>query len=54
MTDNPRLVAYGEQVPLGEMGKPEDIAHCALFLASDDARHITGEIIDVNGGLFMD
>ena len=54
MTDNPRLVAYGAQVPLGEMGRPEDIAHCALFLASDDARHITGEIIDVNGGLFMD
>ena len=41
-------------IPLGEMGQPEDVARCALFLASDDARHITGEIIDVNGGLFMD
>jgi len=41
-------------IPLGEKGQPEDVAHCALYLASDDARHITGEIIDVNGGLFMD
>lgn len=41
-------------IPLGEMGQPEDVARCALFLASDDSRHITGEIIDVNGGLFMD
>lgn len=42
------------QIPLGAKGRPEDVARCALFLASDDARHITGEIIDVNGGLFMD
>ena len=41
-------------IPLGEVGQPEDVARCALFLASDDSRHITGEIIDVNGGLFMD
>lgn len=42
------------QIPLGEKGTPEDVAHCALFLASEEARHITGEIIDVNGGLHMD
>ena len=41
-------------IPLGEKGQPEDVARCALFLASEDGRHITGEIIDVNGGLFMD
>ncbi len=41
-------------IPLGQVGQPEDIANCALFLASDEARHITGEIVDVNGGLFMD
>ena len=42
------------QIPLGEKGQPEDVAACALFLVSDDSRHITGEIVDVNGGLFMD
>tara|TARA_Y100000588_G_scaffold223762_1_gene237750 strand:+ start:476 stop:1207 length:732 start_codon:yes stop_codon:yes gene_type:complete len=41
-------------IPLGVKGQPEDIANCALFLASDDSRHITGELIDVNGGLLMD
>ena len=43
-----------EQIPLGEKGRPEDVANAALFLASDEARHITGEIVDVNGGLWMD
>lgn len=43
-----------KQIPLGGAGQPEDVAKCALFLASDDARHITGEILDVNGGLWMD
>jgi 3-oxoacyl-[acyl-carrier protein] reductase len=43
-----------KQIPLGEQGRAEDIANAALFLASDEARHITGEIVDVNGGLWMD
>lgn len=42
------------QIPLGEKGRAEDVAHAALFLASDEARHITGEVVDVNGGLWMD
>jgi 3-oxoacyl-[acyl-carrier protein] reductase len=42
------------QIPLGEKGRAEDGAHAALFLASDEARHITGEVVDVNGGLWMD
>jgi 3-oxoacyl-[acyl-carrier protein] reductase len=54
MTRSPHHDQLTAQIPLGEKGRPEDVAHCALFLASDDARHITGEIIDVNGGLFMD
>lgn len=41
-------------IPLGVKGTPEDVAHSALFLACDDSRHITGELLDVNGGLFMD
>jgi 3-oxoacyl-[acyl-carrier protein] reductase len=54
MTRTPGHARLVEQIPLGETGAPEDVARCVLFLASDDARHITGEIIDVNGGLFMD
>jgi 3-oxoacyl-[acyl-carrier protein] reductase len=41
-------------IPLGRLGKPEDVAEAALFLASDEASFITGEILDVNGGALMD
>ncbi len=40
--------------PLGAMAKPEEISGPALFLLSPAASHITGEIMDVNGGLWMD
>ena len=42
------------QTPLGRLGTPQDIADAVLFLASEDSKFITGEIIDVNGGLLMD
>jgi 3-oxoacyl-[acyl-carrier protein] reductase len=41
-------------IPLGRLGKPEDVANAVLFLVSDDASFITGEILDVNGGALMD
>ena len=37
-------------VPLGELGRPEDVASCILFLASDDARYVTGAELVVDGG----
>jgi len=54
MTSSPAHDPVKAQIPLGQVGLPEDVANCALFLASDEAKHITGEIVDVNGGLFMD
>jgi NAD(P)-dependent dehydrogenase (short-subunit alcohol dehydrogenase family) len=47
------LQAVGRQVPLGRMGTPEDVADLAVFLASEEARHITGQTLHVNGGQYL-
>lgn len=41
------------QIPLGCLGQAEDIAHCAVYLASENARYITGQVINVDGGMVM-
>jgi len=41
------------EIPLGILGEPKDIAGAVAYLASDDARYITGQTIHVNGGMFM-
>ena len=43
----------GLEVPLGRMGRPEDIAGAAVFLASDEARYITAQTLNVDGGNVM-
>jgi len=35
-------------------GVPEDVASAALFLASEEASYVTGEVMDVNGGIYFD
>jgi 3-oxoacyl-[acyl-carrier protein] reductase len=45
---------FAAKIPWQEYGRPEDVADAVCFLASDRARYITGEILDVNGGLVMD
>lgn len=42
-----------ENIPLGMIGKPEDVAGVVRFLASDEARYITGHALAVNGGMYM-
>lgn len=45
--------ALVQQIPLGHIGEPEDIAEAVYFLASDKAKYITGQLLHVNGGLYM-
>lgn len=44
---------YAKAIPLGKMGSAQDIANLCLFLASDGAKYITGQTINVDGGLIM-
>jgi 3-oxoacyl-[acyl-carrier protein] reductase len=42
-----------EQIPLGRFAEADEIARVACFMLSDDARYITGQVIQVDGGLAM-
>ena len=44
---------WSTQIPLGRMGTPADIAAAVSFLASDEASYITGQVLAVNGGMYM-
>jgi L-rhamnose 1-dehydrogenase len=51
---DPAKRAYMEKrIPLGRLGRPEDVAGCVVFLASDLARYVTGAALLVDGGLFV-
>ena len=58
-TDMTRTIAgsakvdWAAQIPLGRMGTPADIAAAVGFLASDEASYITGQVLAVNGGMYM-
>ena len=45
---------FADKIPFKEYANPIDIAEAVMFLVSDNAKYITGEILDVNGGLVMD
>ncbi len=44
---------FNTQIPLGRMGVPADIAAAVVFLCSDEAAYVTGQILSVNGGMLM-
>ena len=41
-----------KQIPMGRLGKPEEIADLVAYLVSDSAAYITGEVISINGGIY--
>jgi len=45
--------AFLQQIPLGRFATPEEVAELALYLASDAAGYVTGQVIGINGGLYM-
>ena len=51
--DEEGLKLRGTNVPLGRIGQSEDLAGAAVFLASDDARYITGQSIVIDGGMLV-
>ncbi|MFI5045059.1 MAG: SDR family NAD(P)-dependent oxidoreductase [Acidimicrobiales bacterium] len=51
--DFPGVDVIGPMVPLGRAGTPDDIAGACSFLCSDDGSYITGQIIGVNGGMYI-
>jgi len=48
-----QVKAIAEHIPSGTFGTPEDIANAVLYLASDEASYVTGQTLNVNGGMIM-
>ena len=53
MTKNPEFHYSLQEVPMGRVGTPQEVANAALFLASDLSSYVTGQCISVNGGMYM-
>ncbi len=45
--------AFTSQIPLGRAGKPEDVAAAVVYLCSDEAAYVTGQVLRVNGGMYV-
>ena len=52
LTDDQKQKIMGA-IPLGSMGTPADIAGACVYLASEEARYVTGQTLHVNGGMAM-
>jgi 3-oxoacyl-[acyl-carrier protein] reductase len=47
-----KVQALVDQIPLGRIGRPEEVGRTVAFLASDYAEFITGKVVDINGGAY--
>lgn len=52
MTMGNGMEKYLKSIPMGRLGEPEDVAHVVSFLASEKSSYVTGEVININGGLY--
>jgi len=52
-SDASQVAKWLTDIPQGRLGQPDDIAGVVLFLCSDDARYLTGQAINVDGGKVM-
>jgi 3-oxoacyl-[acyl-carrier protein] reductase len=50
LADEAGLAQMAKYIPLGYIGAPEDVAYAMLYLASDEARYVTGQTICIDGG----
>jgi 3-oxoacyl-[acyl-carrier protein] reductase len=46
------LAEYEKQIPMGRVGRPEDVANAVLFLASEESEYITGQVLPITGGWY--
>ena len=51
--DFPGVDVVGPMVPVGRAGTPDDIAGACAYLCSDEASYVTGQVIGVNGGMYL-
>lgn len=51
--DSKQKEAISSKIPLGKMGSIDDIAHAVVYFLSNEASYVTGQILQVNGGLYM-
>lgn len=45
-----KVTSFGKQVPMQRVGQPEEVASCYVFLASNDASYMSGQVLHPNGG----
>jgi len=51
--DREKLAEFGKTNPMGRPAQPAELAHAFVFLASDESRFVTGEVLGVTGGLLL-